>query len=236
VSELRSSASSWKLLYRIGELSALIVGALYTIELVGVAITGLPPTTAIGFFTLLQNNRLLGLFDLFLLDIPATAFQIPIILALYVSLRHADESQMTVAAILGYIGIAEYFSANTALSMLSLSDQYASASTDSQRSLFLALGEQLLFLNTSTGSFIGYTFIAIAGLIISFVMLRSGIFNRVTACLGIVGNLLELGPPSQFVPRQSYQYFVILIALGGVLLIIWYFLVARRLHQLEQSG
>ncbi len=233
MSAVRSIASSWKRLCRIGGWAALIVGVVYTIEIVVVAFTGLPPATAIGYFTLLQNNRLLGLFDLFLLDIAATAFQVPVFLALYVVLRRSDESYMAVATILAYLGIAEYFATNQALSMLSLSDQYAATTTDAQRSLLLLLGQHMLPINTSTGSFIAYTFVAVAGLIISVVMLRKGVFSRLTAYVGIVGNVLELGPPEQFVPWKSYYSAdAVAIAVGGVLLVIWYFLIARKLYQL----
>jgi len=227
----------WKRLLEIGGWAALIVGALYTIEIVGVAATGIPPSTAIGFFTLLQSNRLLGLFDLFVLDIAATGFQIPVFLALYVVLRQRNESVMGLATVLVYLGIAEYFATNTAFSILSLSDQYAAATTDTQRSLLLLLGQQLLpTTNPSTSAFIAYTFVAVAGATISVVMLRSGIFSKPTAILGIVGNVLELGPPAQFVPWQSYYTAdAVVIAIGGVLLVAWYFLIARKLLQLSRS-
>jgi hypothetical protein len=231
-------AERWKCLLGIGGWAALIVGALYTIEIVGVAATGIPPSTALGFFTLLQSNRLLGLFDLFLLDIAATAFQIPVFLALYIVLRRRNESLMGLATICAYLGIAEYFATNTAFSLLSLSDQYAAATTDQQKSLLLLLGQQLVpTTNASTSGFIAYTFVAVAGAIISFVMLRSGIFSKLTAILGIVGSVLELGPPPQFVPWQSYfTTDAVVIGIGGVLLVAWYFLIARKLSQLAQRS
>jgi len=50
---------------------------------------------------------------------------------------------MTIALGLGLGGIALYFAVNPTLSMLYLSDQYAAATTDAQRSAFLAAGEAL---------------------------------------------------------------------------------------------
>jgi hypothetical protein len=224
--------SSWKGLYKVGGAAALIVGALYIIEIVGVAATGVPPSTAIGMFTLLQNNRLLGLFDLFLLDAVAVAFMGPMFLALYVSLRRASQSFIALATALAFVGIADYYATNTAFSMLSLSNQYAAATTDAQRSILLTLGQQLLLVNLSTGAYVALTLIAVAGIIISAVMLRSHVFGRGIAYVGILGNILTLGPPDQFVPASFYQGIgVLLIGMGGVILVIWHFLIARRLYR-----
>ena len=89
-----------------------------------------PPSTVIDWFTLLQNNRLLGLSLLNLFDIVDYALVGLMFLALYVALRRANGSYMAIATILGFVGIAVYFASNTAFSMLSLSDQYAAATTD----------------------------------------------------------------------------------------------------------
>ncbi len=77
-------------LYKVGGTAALIAAALFVIEIIGVIATGPPPLTAIGWFTLLQHNRLRGLFDPFLLDMVVTALLVPLLLALYAALRRAS--------------------------------------------------------------------------------------------------------------------------------------------------
>jgi hypothetical protein len=227
--------SAWKPLYRIGGAAALLAAVLFVIEIIGVSATGPPPLTVIGWFTLLQHNRLLGLFDLFLLDMVVTALFVPMFLALYVVLRRASPSLMALATIIAFIGIAVYFASNTAFSMLSFSDHYAAATTDAQRAQFLAAGQVALTgLNTGqgTGVYVAFTLNAIAGVLISAVMLRSTIFSKVTASVGLVGNVLELGLPGVSVP--FYVEFA-LVGIGGVLLVIWYLLIARRLFLLAQG-
>jgi len=60
--------SSWKGLYRVGGTAALIIVVLYTIQIIVFVASGPPPSTLIGWFTLFQNNRLVGLLDLVPLD------------------------------------------------------------------------------------------------------------------------------------------------------------------------
>jgi len=86
------------------------------------------------------------------------------------------------------------------------SDHYAAATTDAQRSQFLAAGQVTLTglaEGQGTGVYVAFTLNAIAGVIISAVMLRSTIFSKVTASVGLVGNVLELGLPGVSVHFMS---------------------------------
>ena len=234
-SHIGTADARWKGLYKVGETAALIAAAFYVIEIIGVIAMGPPPLTVIGWFTLLQHNRLRGLFDLFLLDMVVTALLIPLFLALYAALRRAGPYLMALATILGFVGIALYFASNTAFSMLSLSDHYAAVTTDAQRSGLLAAGQAALTGLAATqgkGLQVSFALNAIAGLIISVVMLRSTIFGKVIAAVGIVGNVLELGLPGVSVP---FAVAFAIVGIGGVLLVIWYILIARRLFLLAQG-
>jgi len=213
----------WKGLYRIGGAAALLIGIFYVTEISVVAATGVPPSTAIAWFELLQNNRLVGIFDLFPLDIVSVSLMTPMFLALYVALRRGSQTWMAIATAVGLLGVADFFATNTAMSMLSLSNQYAAATTDTQRAVLLTLGQQLLAASQTTGQFMANTLNCAAGLIISFVMLRSSRFGKSAAAVGILGNGLEVLP---FVPPSIVA---LVIAVGGVFLVIWYILIARSL-------
>jgi hypothetical protein len=58
-----------------------------------------------------------------------------VLLALCIALRRASQSFMAIALTAGLVGIAAYFASTTAFEMLSLSDQYAAATTEAQRSM-----------------------------------------------------------------------------------------------------
>ena len=238
VTHAETTDSAWKGLYKVGGAAALIVTVLLLIEII--VFTAYPlPSTVIGYFTLFQSNRLLGLLDLYLLEILTYALFVPMFLAIYVALRRANESYMALATTLAIIGIAVFLATNNPFSMLSLSDQYAAATTDAQRSLFLAAGQAIL-ANTNQraveGFNIGLLLVSVAGLIVSAVMLRSNIFSKVTAYVGILANAISLAEYFRlaFVPAAVLLLLIIATA-SGLLLLIWYILIARRLFQLGQG-
>ena len=101
---------------------------------------------------------------------------VPMFLALYAVLRRANESYMTIAAILAFVGIAVNFATSKLFTLLTLSDLYAAAATEAAKSQFLAMGQGALALGALGGiggSVEGGIPLAVAGLIISVIMLRS---------------------------------------------------------------
>jgi hypothetical protein len=128
----RSGDADWRPLYRIAGAAAAISVALLPVAIVVYSFSP-PPSTVLGSFAQLQANRFVGLVDLDLVMLIDSVLVIPIFLAVYVSLRRASESFMALGTTLGLVGIAIYFTTNPAFSMLTLSDQYAAATSDAQR-------------------------------------------------------------------------------------------------------
>ncbi len=239
VTNAETADSAWKSLYRVGGVAALIAGVIFRRNLgpeISLFSAQKQPDTIIDWFTLLQNNRILGLSYLNLFDIVDYALVGLMFLALYAALRRANKSYMAIATTLGFVGMAIYFASNTAFSMLSLSDQYAAATTDAQRSMFLAAGQAVLAINNpgaiyqGTGIYVSFLLLAVAGLMVSAVMLRSSIFGRVTAYVGILASAFDLAYciTFAFVPAMT----VYLLSAAGLLLMIWHILIGRRLYQL----
>ena len=218
---------AWKPLYRVGGAVGLMVFVFSLTQFIAF-IASPPPSTVIGYFTLFHKNALLGLLDLNLLSLVTYALLIPLVLALYAALRRVSQSFMIIATSLVLVGIATYFASNTAFEMLSLSSQYAAATSDAQRLLLVASGQAMLAIYQGTAFDASYVLLAVAPLIISVVMLRSNSFGRVTASVGIVANVLALG---LFVPVIGV--FLSLVSVVGLL--IWYILLARRLFLLAQD-
>jgi len=239
VTNAETADSAWKSLYRVGGVAALIAGVIFRRNLgpeISLFSAQKQPDTIIDWFTLLQNNRILGLSYLNLFDIVDYALVGLMFLALYAALRRANKSYMAIATTLGFVGMAIYFASNTAFSMLSLSDQYAAATTDAQRSMFLAAGQAVLAINNrgaiyqGTGIYVSFLLLAVAGLMVSAVMLRSSIFGRVTAYVGILASAFDLAYciTFAFVPAMT----VYLLSAAGLFLMIWHILIGRRLYQL----
>ena len=129
VTDSENADSRWKGLYKVGGAAALTMLVLIPIQIIIFTVWP-PPSTVDGYFTLFQNNRLLGLLSLDLLYMLTNALLVLIYLALHAALKRASESFMAIALALGLVGIAAYFASNTAFEMLSLSNQYAAATTD----------------------------------------------------------------------------------------------------------
>jgi hypothetical protein len=243
VTHFGSADPAYKSLYKIGAAAALIAGLIFRrnldAEFMLLRTTGIirigptaPPSAVIGWFTLLQNNKLLGLTMLNLFDLVNYALVGLIFLALYVALRRASESFMAIAASLGFVGITVYFASNQSFSMLSLSSQYAAAATDAQRAMFLAAGQEELAIHNNasyqgSGIYMSFLLVSLAGLIISAVMLRSNIFSKDASYVGLLANGFGLGYyiALAFAPAMV----AIPLSASALFLLAWYILIGVRL-------
>ena len=218
----------WHGLYKIGGVAALIMAMIIPLQLI-VFMVSPPPSTVIGWFTLFQKNKLLGLLSFEFLFIIYGTLSIPMSLALYIALRRTSQSFTAIYMALSLVGIVALFAARPAFDMLYLSNQYAAATTEAQRSLFLAAGEAMLAVFHGTSFLVSYVLGSLTGLIISVVMLKSNIFSEATAYLRIISSVLDFGI---FVPTIG----IFISSFSVVLLLIWNILIARRLLQLGQGA
>jgi len=205
-------------------MSALVTAVLIVAQMI-VFITWPPPSTAIDYFKLFQDNALLGFLALDLLYVIDNVLLTPILLALYVALRRTNEPFMLIGAALGFVGIAALFASNPAANMHFLSGQYAAAATDAQRSLLLAAGEAMLAVYSGTAYHVSLILGSVALVIISVVMLQSKIFSKATAYMGVLANVLALG---LYVPEVG----IYILFFSVVFLLVWYILITPRLFQL----
>jgi hypothetical protein len=232
-----TAESGWKGLYKLGGITALIVvlGPLAEVLigfLPGVARLTQGTVTVIDWLTLFHNHWFLGLRNLGLLNIIGAALLAPTFLAIYSALRRDNEAFGAFGTILLFVGIAVYIASNRAFAMLSLSGQYASATTDAQRSLLAAAGQALLAEGQTRA---GIPLIEFASLVISVVMLRGKVFSKATAYAGILGNalLMIFEAILAFVPA-FLNVGLVTAGGGGLAIMIWYLLVGRRLLQLRR--
>lgn len=130
--------------------------------------------------------RVTGLFFLGLADIIMILWG-PMSLALYVVLKQANRTWSLIATTFVFVGMAVYLATNTAFSMLSLSQEFAAATIETEKSILLAAGQAMLAVSKGTGGlYTGMPLGWLAGLILSVVMLRSKAFNKATAWVGIL--------------------------------------------------
>lgn len=230
--------STYHSLYKLGGVAALMA-ALFTLsEVIILAIYPLPATVS-GWFTLLQSNRFIGLLDLWGLEVPMYLMFILLFLALYVVLRRANQGLMAIALVLALLGIGIFLATNNPATMLSLSNQYAAATTDAERSTLLAAGQTVLATTNqrAVGGFnMGLFLVSVAGLIVSSVMFRGSLFSRSTASMGVLANVLSLADYLREALTSSAIVALLVILPNALFLVIWLAMVGRRLYQLGRPS
>lgn len=239
VTNVDTADSSLKSLYKIAGTAVLIAVLLMLLDIVTTIISKeviqFGTFTATDWFTIYQNNWFSGLRNLGFLNVLEMTLTVPMFFALYQAHRHVNQTYAALAVILSLAGIAIYISNNAAVPMFVLSNKFAAAATETQRSMLAAAGEALLAKGEdfSPGAFPGFFLGEIANLTLAFVMLRGRIFSKATAYTGIIGiSLLTVYTIwVTFIPALQGAA-MILAMVGGPLSTIWSILIARRLFQL----
>lgn len=223
---IKTIDSSWKSIYKIGGMAALSMVLIILIQFT-VFIAWPPPLegSVLDWFTLFQDNWLRGLLSFELLMIVYMVLSIPMALALYIALRQVNQSFAAIFMILSLVGVVSFIAARPAFEMLSLSNQYAAATTGEQRAMLLAAGKVMISIFDGTTFQVSYILGSISGLIISVIMLKSNIFSKATAYMRIISSVLDFG---LFIPTIG----IFISIFSVVFLMIWDILIARRLFQL----
>ncbi len=228
-------------LYKIGAAAAFLAALLFRRNWSAEADILFPidiPVTALDWFNLINENRLLGLVMLDFFDIVNNALVGIIFFTLYYLLKDTNEIYMRFANIICFVGITVHFASNQAFSMLTLSDHYFAAS-EVDKSIFLTAGEAILAINNpgiisqGSGIYVSMFLISFSGLLISLVMLQSNVFNRLTAYFGILANGLMLSYFITIIISPTMGWLP--IPLSAIPLMVWYILIGVKLYKLSKE-
>ena len=210
--------------------AAVLMAAIIIIQFVVFMVEPAPlDGSAIDWFLLFQRNPLIGLIDFELLMVAYMIISVPVALALFRLLKSTSPAFMMLYLALSLTGVMAFIAARPAFEMLSLSNAYAVAATEAEKSLFLAAGQSLVATFHGTAFHVSYILGSLTGLILSLVMLKSRTFSRTTAYLRIASSLCDFGLYLPVVGLYISMFSV-------VFLFIWNILIARRLFQLGRSS
>jgi hypothetical protein len=233
--------SGWKALYVVGGAAALLT---VLNGLAEIGITFFPggglssgPGSALEWFSLYGRSPFMGLRNLGLLNIFFTALSIPVSYALYAAHRRTHGAFAGLSLLAALLGAAAFLAGNRAFPMLALSRQYAVAD-EARRAALAAAGEAMLAVGQShtPGTFLAFFLSSLAGVAISIVMLRAGLFSKASAIVGIAGFslLMVYELASDFAPGFPATF--LLAAGGGPLSLVWDLLVGLRLLRLARRS
>ena len=236
-----NSEKQWKIIYKIGAVTTIIVLCGIIIDMVVGTITGGNitelPQTAIERFNQFKEIPLLGLYNLDLLNIINQIIIIPSIYALYAVHRDTYKPSALLALILFLVGTTIFVTSNTALTMLDLSQKYFAASSEEQRMLLAAAGEAMLAKGShgSLGVFIGFALPTFANVVMSCVMLNGKVFSRATSYAGIVGNSLMVIYIIMVTFLQAVKNMDLAFAMpAGLLVMAWMIMFTIKLLKLSK--
>jgi hypothetical protein len=229
--------SRWQTLYRAGAVAPLIVLVLYASQFILLAFGDPFPTTAEGWFALFGRSKLLGLWYLNALDIVSFALLGIMFLALYVALRRVCPSWMLIALYFSLLGVVVFIVPRMLmLSVVEFSDLHAAATTEAQRTMYLTAWETLSRVSTATPQTLGFLLMAVAGLIVSLVILQSQslgkapAFGRAAGYVGTVGFAVALANYICWIVAPSIAS--ILMPINGLLWLLWWLMISVGLLKL----
>src|SRR5450759_3879998 len=184
---------SWRLLYRVGGVSAWIFVAMVVAAIV-IAIATPAPPTADGTATLsyIAAHRTLYIVEQQLWLVPGV-FAMVTYLALYPALKHLDRSLAALGAVVGgsawALTLAIPTTTTGAPALVYLSDQFMATADPVRRASFVAAAETLIAQNRTPA--VVNILLAVGLLVVSVVMLK-GVFPTAVAYLGICAGVLGI--------------------------------------------
>ncbi|MFW6275881.1 MAG: DUF4386 family protein, partial [bacterium] len=152
------------------------------------------PTNIEDWFSLFNNNLIIGLisFDfLYMLSMIASIF---LYIALYFALVEQHKTLSLFAVIIGLIGLTIYFPSNTSIEMLSISKQYFNAQSDSAKELLVASGQTLYSIWKGTSYSVYYVLNGIALILFFLAMIKDNKFRKSTSYIGLTAGFLMTVP------------------------------------------
>mgnify|MGYP001546419170 CR=1 FL=1 len=225
----------WGTLFKIGAIAAMVASLLFRRN-IGAEVslfigTEAIPVTIQNWYAMLQERPFIALSLLSFFDL-VNYFLVAVILVALAALVHKANKGIAVLALSsGLIGVALNLSSNISLTLLSLSQQYASAVSEVQKAELLDAGQSILAGNNplaeypATGVLVSLLLIAAAVFMLSLLMLQT---HRATAIIGLIASGCDLLYCVVF-PLTLIAPVYLLLAVAGFFWMVWHFLIALKL-------
>ena len=230
----------WTPLHRTGGIAALLAAIIFRRNIGAEVslITGAAaiPHSAADWYALLESNPFVGLSFLAVFDLADYALVGLIFLAPAAALWETHKSMAAIALAGGMVGVAVSLASNISLTMFSLSQQHAAATSAAQQAALLAAGQAVLAtgdplaIYPSAGAYVSLLLIAVAGLLFSVILLRS---HRAAGIVGLLASGCDLVYCLTVFLAPSLRAF--LLAAGGLFWMIWHLLVGLWLLRLSKT-
>jgi len=228
--------SNLKSLYIIAGVAALLQLATILVMTIVIGSLGPTPGSPEEYYAVFKADRLGGILRSDFSSLIIIALYLGTFPGLYAALKRVNSAYTAVAALLTFIAVTTAFATNSGFSMLNLSDQYAAATTEAQRSQILAAGHAVIASDmwNSSGGYMAGMLLQGSGVLISLIMMRSKDFSKVTAYTGLLGNAFDLAQHliHPFAPSISE----VLLRVSGPFYLAWFVMLARDFFRLGRGA
>jgi hypothetical protein len=220
-------------LYRVGGISALLLGIGYIITIPLFVSAGARPSGGGQAWLTYLAGKTTVWWAILGLSVLTDVLFVPVALALYLALQGLDRNAMLLAT--AFVGL--FVALDLAVTwphyaaLITLSGNYAAATTDAGRAADVAAAEFASAVLGSTLEAVYSIAVPSVGILLAGVVMFKGVFNKATAYVGVVTGILGivsvLGP--LFVSALGLTVIV-----TSVLTTLWVLLVGFRLYRLGQ--
>jgi len=227
-SDTEASGGGWRLLYRIGGISAFLIVAKFANDgIFGLLVNSFQwdPTTTKDWFDLFHSNPVFGLFRLSLFDMIWMILLIPFFLSICESLKTTSRSIAILSVAIGLVGIVCYVSGNNSISLMALSDKYWAATSEEARRQLSAAADTVLSLGMGTGVVVGAILVVLSSLMFSIAMLMSTLYWRLTSIAGIAvhtAGVLILITLARTTLHTMSAALMVFLGITALLYLFWY--------------
>ena len=219
-----------KWLYRVGGISALVIGIAYIVIFPLFAHVGGSPSSGGEAWLKYLEGKTTVWWAILGLCVFTDFLFVPVALSLYVALERVNRNAMLVAtAFVGLFVVLDLAVTWTNYaSLLTLSGFHSTATNEVQRAAYVAAANYAsAVLASRTEVFYSIVDLSVAILMTGFVMLRGkGIFSKTTAYLGLAAGIFGI---------VSIAGFFVIIIINALLTTAWVLFVGYRLFRLGQK-
>lgn len=225
----------WSKFYKVSGWAAIVQLAIILVYSVITGVVGAKPESAEAFFRMAEESLLSTILvsDLFLL--PMLALYFITFLALWKLLKDIAEPWVLLSVLLSYIAVILTIASNTDFALIHLALEYLYQATAESKQLILASAKALIANNmwNSTAGFFSGIFLQGSGVLISFIMLKSNKFRKLTGYAGIWGNGFDL---IQHLLHYLMPAFAsVLLMISGIGYFIWYLFLGLDLLKISKA-
>jgi len=188
--------------YSLGRISAILIVIMIPLQIVCFLLWP-HPTTIEGWFSVFNNNWIIGLIGFDFLYMLSNLLMIPLFLSIFISLYETNRGVTILALAISLIGLTIYFSSNASFEMLQASRMYKIAVTEQEKQILISAGQTFLLIYKGTAYAVSYVLGGISLILFFSVMLKNDSFRKVTGRFGLASGILMLVPATAGVIGMS---------------------------------